>query len=76
MPLRLLLNRAGIFKPGPGARFVCMAGPEQELPRSYDGQDGRAWAAPPQLSAIKQFRALLEMRVRGVVPRLKIWAAP
>jgi len=40
VPLRLLLNRAGIFKSGPGARFVCLAGPEGELPKSYDGQDG------------------------------------
>ena len=40
VPLRLLLNRAGIFKPGPGARFVCLAGPENELPKSYDDQDG------------------------------------
>jgi DMSO/TMAO reductase YedYZ molybdopterin-dependent catalytic subunit len=40
VPLRLLLNRAGIHAPGPGARFVCLAGPEGELPKSYDGQDG------------------------------------
>jgi DMSO/TMAO reductase YedYZ molybdopterin-dependent catalytic subunit len=40
VPLRLLLNRAGIFKPGPGARFVCLAGPEGELPKSYPDQDG------------------------------------
>ena len=25
VPLRLLLNRAGIHAPGPGARFVCLA---------------------------------------------------
>jgi DMSO/TMAO reductase YedYZ molybdopterin-dependent catalytic subunit len=40
VPLRLILNRAGIYKPGPGRRFVCLAGPEGELPKSYDGQDG------------------------------------
>ena len=40
VPLRVLLNRAGITKPGPGARFVCLAGPEGELPKTYDGQDG------------------------------------
>ena len=40
VPLRIILNRAGIYKPGPGRRFVCLAGPEGELPKSYDGQDG------------------------------------
>jgi len=40
VPLRVLLNKAGIYKAGPGARFVCLNGPQDELPKSYDGQDG------------------------------------
>jgi DMSO/TMAO reductase YedYZ molybdopterin-dependent catalytic subunit len=40
VPLRVLLNKAGIFKAGPGRRFVCLNGPQDELPKSYDGQDG------------------------------------
>ena len=40
VPLRVLLNKAGVYKAGPGARFVCLNGPQDELPKSYDGQDG------------------------------------
>lgn len=40
VPLRLLLNRAGIYKPGPGARYVCLSGPQNELPKDYPDQDG------------------------------------
>jgi len=40
VPLRVLLNRAGIYKPGPGARYVCLSGPQNELPKDYPDQDG------------------------------------
>lgn len=35
-----ILKRAGVTKAGPGRRFVCFAGPQRELPQTYDGQQG------------------------------------
>ena len=40
VPLREVLKKAGVTKPGPGRRFVCFAGPKKELPRSYENQQG------------------------------------
>ncbi|XRB19461.1 nitrate reductase [Pseudoscourfieldia marina] len=40
VPLREVLKKAGVTKPGPGRRFVCFAGPQKELPRSYENQQG------------------------------------
>ena len=40
VPLREVLKKAGVTKPGPGRRFVCFAGPQKELPKSYDNQQG------------------------------------
>ena len=40
VPLRDVLKRAGVTKPGKGRRFVCFAGPKKELPQQYEGQQG------------------------------------
>jgi DMSO/TMAO reductase YedYZ molybdopterin-dependent catalytic subunit len=40
VPLRHVLAAAGVTKPEQGRRFVCFAGPKNELPKSYDNQQG------------------------------------
>lgn len=40
VPMSEILKKAGVTKPGPGRRFVCFAGPQNELPMQYDNQQG------------------------------------
>lgn len=40
VPLKAVLEKVGVTKAGPGRRYVCFAGPKNELPKSYDNQQG------------------------------------